>query len=171
MKQNLIAILNLLCVSLFVCSVIIFNQEPIYAGLCMSWAVIYFVKTNKHMLVWKAFTLVELVAVIAIAGILLSILISFKSSPTKSDAIRLNALLIQAKTYSLTCEYPVKFELTDNYKSKITQTEDLYLLKGVPVAEDGAPLVGFRFYIVDKQETEKPIQIKLKPFTGKITFY
>ena len=145
MRQNLIAILNLLCVSLFVCSTIIFTKEPYFAGLCMGWSVAYFIKTNKHIVKIKAFTLIELIAVIAISGIILSILISVRTSHTKSDSIRLKSLLMQAKTYSYKSDTPVKFELDGNYRSTITQSEDLYLKDGVPTDQNGNPLIGFQF--------------------------
>jgi prepilin-type N-terminal cleavage/methylation domain-containing protein len=171
MKNNLLLILNLLCISLFVTSLIILSKAPVIAVGCMIWAIFYFIKSNKHLMKIKAFTLIELVAVIAILGILISIIVSIRPDTVKRDAQYLNSLLMASQTYSYTNEGIHQFELPDNIYNEVDINKPIFFQKGTPVNSDGSMYLDCTVTVFDKYNTDNKYKITINSFTGKRSFY
>ena len=122
------------------------------------------------------FTLIELIAVITIMSVLLTITISaLKTDASKADAIVLSAQLKLLHTQSLIYDNDVgyirEFVLNqDEFISEVTLSHpDLHFVKGEPLDIDEKQIIGYEIKI--KHKDEQPILIKVKPFTGKVTFY
>lgn len=173
MKQNLTILLNLMCGALFLTSIIIADKEPIFAACCFTWSIFYFIRSNKFIskIKLKAFTLIELIAVIAVMSILLSILMLLKTDSNKLDASRVNAYLIQVQTYSYDSDEIIPTYFSDKYRNEVVPSEDLYFKRGVPVKANGSPIIACKVRIIDNKGIEKDIVIKINTFTGKISFY
>jgi Tfp pilus assembly protein PilE len=165
-------ILNLMCVSLFVTSVLIVDREPLIAVGCLCWSVFYFIKTNKHLLRLRTFTLIELVAVVGILGVLLSIVISIRTDTVKADSILLKAQLMQAQTYSIqNTGVIIPFEIQEPLHNSAMPSHVLYFKDAVAVDSAGNPLIAFKYIIKDNNGKQKDSILYIKSFTGKITFY
>jgi prepilin-type N-terminal cleavage/methylation domain-containing protein len=161
-----------MCVSLFVISVLIVDREPLIAVGCLCWSVFYFIKTNKFLLRLRAFTLIELVAVVGILGVLLSIIISIKTDTVKADSISLKAQLMQAQTYSLqNAGVVIPFEIEGKLHNSVTASHILFFKNAVAVDSTGAPIIGFKYIIKDNHGKQKDSILYIKSFTGKLTFF
>ncbi len=148
--------------------------------VCFIWFsyVLIFVGEYLYKQVKKtlAFTLIELIAVITIMSILLTVTISaLKTDPSKTDAIVLASQLKLLHTQSLIYDNDVAFTREfvlnqDDFLSEITLSHpDLHFVKGEPLNVDEKQILGYEIEI--KHKDEQPILIKVKPFTGKVTFY
>ena len=172
MRKHLILLLNLMCIALFFVSLLILNKAPLISLCCLVWAVFYFNKTKKSILQFRAFTLLELVAVLGLVAVLASITLSLSTNKMKAESVQLKSLLTQAKTYSYSNgEEVIKFTYTEKFTNNLNPSHELFFKKGIPVNNAGKPLIGFKYVLSDHKQEEKYIVIKIKPFTGKITFY
>ena len=167
----MIAVLNLMCIALFVISLIIFSKAPFISVGCLAWSIFYFIKTNKHMMKRKAFTLVELVAVIAILGVLISIIVSIRPDTVKRDAQYINSLLMASQTYSYSHEGVHEFELPENIYNEVDINKPIFFQKGTPVNSDGSIYLDCNVIVFDKDNTDNKYKITINSFTGKRSFY
>lgn len=162
-----------MCIALFCVSLLTLGKAPLISLCCLVWAVFYFNKTKKSILQFRAFTLIELVAVLGLVAILAAITLSISTDKVKTESVILKSKLIQTQTLSYSMVgaiVPFEYE-PKNYKSGITESHTLYFKDGVAVDEDGYPLIGFKLKVFDKYNKDNHINIYIKPFTGKITFY
>lgn len=173
MKQNLTIFLNLLCVTLFVTSIIILNKAPLFATFSILWSIFYVIKTNKFLTKIKAFTLIELIAVVAIAGILLSIMFSLKTDTVKRDAQYINSLLMATQSYSYSHSGVHEFELPDNIYNvtEFNSDKSIYFKDGTPVNFDGSLYLDCYVLIYKKDNPDNKYKITINSFTGKRSFY
>lgn len=119
----------------------------------------------------KAFTLIELVAVITVLSILMTIVASITGTDhAKTDSIVIKGELSLIQIESFTNKELIQFVPDpDKYVSEVTLSSPLYFQSGEPVDDAGNPLIGF--YVSVHDSKTEPIKIYVKPFTGKITFY
>ena len=173
MKQNLAILLNLMCGALFLTSIIIADKEPIFAACCFTWSIFYFIRSNKFIskIKLKAFTLIELIAVIVIMAVMVSMVMALKTSTMNADARRVNAYYMQVASYSSTTSNIIPSQLPNNLYNDVTLSETIYFKQGVPVKIDGSPILGCSITIKDIKGKQKDYVIKINTFTGKISFY
>jgi type II secretory pathway pseudopilin PulG len=176
MKYKLEIVARLLLVVLLGCSVMILEKSLIFGLGCIFWCVfwLYQIKTpTKYKGGFKVFTLLELVAVLGLVAILISVTMHIKTDRVKTDSVVLKSLLTQVQTYSYSSKgtiVPFEYNPKD-YASGIEESHTLYFKDGVAVDEDGYPLIGFNLKVFDKYNEDNYINIFIKSFTGKITFY
>lgn len=173
MKQNLAIFLNLLVITLFTTSIIIFDKAPIFAVCCAVWSILYFIRCNKFLSKIKAFTLTELIAVVAVAGILVSITLSLKTDTVKRDAQYLNSLLMASQTYSYSNEGIHEFEFPENIynMTELNSDKKIYFKNGTPVDSSGNLYLDCYVLIYKKDNPDNSYKIKINSFTGKRSFY
>lgn len=153
---------------------LIANDQKVLGLICLTWflAVIVFIGewlVHQFKKI-KAFTLMELLAVITIASILLTITFSsFKTDPSKSDARRISSELKYLHSASLHYDYD------KGYKQKFIFDKDKFnsdinISHNEIVFEKGQPQeIDYKVEVTYKDLG--PITIYIKPFTGKVTFY
>lgn len=173
MKQNLIILLNLMCGALFLTSIIIADKEPIFAAACFIWSIFYFIRSNKFIskIRIKAFTLIELIAVIVIMGVLVSMVMSLQTSTMNADARRVNSHYMKIQAESSVTSDIIPSQLPDNLYNEVTLSETIYFKQGAPVKIDGSPILGCSITIKDIKGKQKDYVIRINTFTGKISFY
>lgn len=173
MKQNLAIFLNLLCASLFIISLVILDKEPIFAVCCFTWSIFYFIRSNKFIskIRVKAFTLIELIAVIVIMAVLVSMVMALQTSTMNTDARRINGHYMKLQAESSTTSDIIPSELPNNLYNEVTLSETIYFKQGAPVKIDGSPIIDCRITIKDVKGKEEDYVIRINTFTGKISFY
>jgi len=153
---------------------LIANGQKVFGFICLAWFCVillfvgeWLISQSKRI---KAFTLIELIAVITIMSVLLTVTFnSFKTDPSKSDAIRLagelKLLHTQSMQYDNDMGYEREFILDESqFMSEIIESETgLIFTKGEPNR------LGYSIDI--KYKDLEPIKIYIKNFTGKVTFY
>ena len=153
---------------------LIANDNKVLGFICLAWFGLVILLVGEWLLSQvkkvKAFTLIELLAVITIMSILLTVAFrSFKTDPQKSDAVRLAAdlrlLHTQSMVYDNDSGYEQKFILDEQkFISEIELSHpDLVFKKGEPSEMD--------YSIQVKYKDLNPVMIYVKAFTGKVTFY
>ena len=153
---------------------LIANDQKVLGLICLAWflAVIVFIgEWLIHQLKKvKAFTLIELLAVITVASILLTITFrAFKTDPSKSDARRIASELKYLHSASLHYDEEKAYKQTFTF-DKDKFNSDIDISHNEIVFEKGEPLE--RDYKVEVAYKDlEPIVIYVKPFTGKVTFY
>ena len=150
------------------------NNHKVLGIICFLWfsAVIVFIGEWLYHQVKrvKAFTLMELLAVITIASILLTLTFrAFKTDPSKSDAQRIASQLKYLHSASLHYDEDKAYKQTFTF-DKDKFISDINISHDEIVFEKGEPLE--RDYKVEVTYKDlEPIVIYIKPFTGKVTFY
>lgn len=166
MKNNLIFFLNLLSIALFSFSLIILDKSPEIAIFCIAWSIFYFLRTYKEIIKIKAFTLIELIAVITIMAVLLTITLNIKPDKDKRDIRVLHSQLKASQIYSLeNKDIVIPFESEVKlYTQYSISNGNLYFKNGNPVNSSG------QIYN-DCILTVGEYFIKINAFTGKLSFH
>ena len=172
MKNTLLTITISMNLLLVITATYITFMGHFIAGPCMVLFAIHIIESclKDYQYKVKQFSLVELIAVIAIMAVLLSITLTFKPDTMKSDALRVKDLLMQAKIYSYDVDHVVPVNLDANFKNDIISNSDIFFLKGSPVNEDTSILLDCSVKVKDSQNKVKPYIIRVNSFTGKIMY-
>ena len=153
---------------------LIANDNKVLGFICLAWFGLVILLVGEWLLSQvrkvKVFTLMELLAVITIMSILLTVAFrSFKTDPQKSDAIRLSSELrllhSQSFIYDNDTGYKQNFIINkQNFISEVVPSHpDMSFTKGTPSE------IGYSLEV--KYKDNKPIKIRVTPFTGKVKFY
>lgn len=153
---------------------LIANDQKVLGFICLTWFGLVLLLVGEWLIVEakkvKAFTLMELLAVITILSVLLTVTFrAFKTDPQKSDAVvlasQLKLLHTQSFIYDEDTGYKREFALDKSqFISEIVPSEDgLIFTKGEPNKRG--------YFIEVKYKDLTPIKIYVKSFTGKITYY
>lgn len=161
------AFARVLLIILAGCSIIILPKSPIFATGSILWCLFWFKILDDSKSKIKQFTLVELIAVIAIMSILLASAISIFGNidKDKRDIQVLHSQLMKQQLKSLKYATEIyKVEYEGLYKNPTLSDGDLYFKAGVPVKDDGSNYIGCQLFIGE-------YFIKINTFTGKFSFY
>lgn len=158
---------RLLLIVLAGCSIMIVQKEPIFAAGSILWCLFWFNRLDEKDKKIKYFTLVELIAVIAIMSVLLGIAISIFGNidKDKRDIQVLHSQLMKQQLNSLKHAAQIyKVEYEDLYTMPVPSFGDVYFKGGVPVNSDSSPYLNCKLTIREHF-------IKINTFTGKFSFY
>ena len=158
----------------FVSMAITINEHYVIGLSCIAWSLYYMYRSHTYIntIKIKAFTLIELIGVIAIAGILMSIVLSIRPDTVKKDAMHIQSLLMAAQSYSIQDDSINKFILDNNVQNPIQLHNDveIYFKKGVPVLVDGSPYIGCYVKVYNPNNEDNYYTIKINTFTGKLSY-
>lgn len=182
--KRLIALLSIL-MSVFgvytAVVILLMEKHMAFGAICLLWFIWVLVRVGtwlgeeiKKFLKAKAFTMIELLAVITIAAILLTMTFkAFKVDRQKFDALQIKNDL--NKVYHASLAYSDgMLEFDPDMSQYVSDIEfshsELFFDKGSPVKADGSALLGYQVTIKDKKGQKKDMILYVRPFTGKITF-
>ena len=178
---RLFAVMNIAL--LIVSCAITINGHFILGPFCFIWALYWLFRCDDELSVRKIqqFTLIELIAVLAIAAVLCSILLNLKTDVTKKDTSQIHSLLMSSQIYSLKNEgiygFIINNQLADTIEAKnigsyisVNGNRDIYFKSGVPVYSNGGAYVGCFIKISNPIDIDHNYTIKINTFTGKIGY-
>ena len=156
---------------------LIANDNKVLGFICLAWFGLVILFVGEWLLSQvkkvKAFTLMELLAVITIMSILLTVAMqAMKVDHSRSEALQiageLRLLHAQSFHYDNDNGYEEKFILDkDMFISEITLShDDLVFDRGEPSINPTE-----KYTIEIKYKDQQPIIITVKPFTGKVIYY
>lgn len=153
---------------------LIANDNKVLGFICLAWFGLVILLVGEWLIKQvrrvRVFTLIELLAVITIMSILLTVAMrAMKIDPQKSDAIILSSELKSLHSQSFI------YDNDTGYEREFIIDEDKFISEIVPSHPDmsfnkGTPSeLGYSIEV--KYKDNKPITIRVAPFTGKVKFY